>query len=130
MSLSKLRFLLVGVVLAPPCLVPWQAQLGDASTSEDRDVRGAARPVFQAAAERPEPNGAAAATLPVPMWPYAGALPGWACTQWREDADPHAWQDNFVCSSVDTGLHGNSTEAIPGMGCTAITEGTGCAEGR
>lgn len=60
---------------------------------------------------------------PILMWSYAGPIPGWACTQWREDADPYTWQDNYLCSNVDIGMRWNSAGSIPGMRCTAITEG-------
>jgi len=55
MLLSKLRFLLVGVVLAPPCLLPWEVQVGDATVSAHQDDSSAASPeamsaLFDAAA--------------------------------------------------------------------------------
>ncbi len=30
-------------------------------------------------------------------WSQAGPKPGWACVQWDEPADPHAWSDNYLC---------------------------------
>jgi hypothetical protein len=37
MLLRNLRFLLVGVVLAPPCLLPWQVQISEPTVSAHQD---------------------------------------------------------------------------------------------
>src|SRR5262245_13603310 len=77
MLLSKLRFLLVGVVLAPPCLLPWQVQLGDDTVSAHQD---------DSAAASPEPTSAlfddAAAEFSVP----ADLLRAYAAARAQDDA--------------------------------------------
>ena len=56
-------------------------------------------------------------------WNCAGPIPGMACIQINEPADPHTWQDNFFCSNRDLGIRWSFRGPIPGMRCTQITEG-------
>lgn len=56
-------------------------------------------------------------------WSYHGSIPNMYCTQIHEGADPHAWHDNYFCSSVNIGMAWSSAGAIPGMVCTQIHEG-------
>lgn len=46
-----------------------------------------------------------------------------SCIQINEPADPHTWQDNFLCSNRDLGIRWSFRGPIPGMRCTQITEG-------
>ena len=55
-------------------------------------------------------------------WSSAGAISGMTCTQWYEAADPHTWDDNYLCNDVDVGLQWSSAGAISGMTCTQILE--------
>ncbi len=55
-------------------------------------------------------------------WSCARAIPGMACTQITEDADPHTWNDNYFCATADLGLRWSSAGPIAGMRCTQITE--------
>ena len=55
-------------------------------------------------------------------WSTAGQIPGMFCVQISEGADPHTWDDNFLCSFIDLGLQWSSAGPIPGMSCTQIIE--------
>lgn len=56
-------------------------------------------------------------------WSIAGALDGKQhCTPITEPADPHTWNDNYLCSNVDYGLVWSNENAVAGMRCTPITE--------
>ncbi len=55
-------------------------------------------------------------------WNCAGPIPGMACTQILEAADPHTWQDNWFCAERDIGARWSSAGPIPGMACTQILE--------
>jgi hypothetical protein len=55
-------------------------------------------------------------------WSQAGKIPGMACTRIHEDADPHAWGDNYLCSPGDIGMRWSQAGAISGMKCTRIHE--------
>lgn len=45
-----------------------------------------------------------------------------ACTQILEPADPHTWNDNFLCTPQDFGVRWSFRGPIPGMRCTQIIE--------
>merc|ERR1712151_979465 len=32
-------------------------------------------------------------------WSSAGPVKGWRCTQIKEGADPHTWNDNYLCTN-------------------------------
>jgi hypothetical protein len=55
-------------------------------------------------------------------WSYAGPLPNMTCTKIDEPADPHAWGDNFLCSSTNLGLRWSYAGPIAGMTCTQVNE--------
>ncbi|MFT3836582.1 MAG: M57 family metalloprotease [Myxococcaceae bacterium] len=55
-------------------------------------------------------------------WSCYRPVPGKVCTQIREDADPHTWQDNYFCSDTDVGMRWSSAGPIPNMRCTQILE--------
>jgi hypothetical protein len=55
-------------------------------------------------------------------WSQAGAISGMACTRIYEEADPHAWSDNFLCAPSDIGMRWSQAGAIGGMKCTRIHE--------
>jgi hypothetical protein len=67
-------------------------------------------------------NAAQAAAKPSFSWSQAGAIPGLTCTRIHEDADPHAWSDNFLCASSNIGMRWSQAGAIGGMKCTRIHE--------
>jgi hypothetical protein len=60
--------------------------------------------------------------LPSFRWSQAGAIPGMTCVRIHEDADPHAWSDNFLCSNENLGLRWSQAGAISGMSCTRVHE--------
>ncbi len=62
------------------------------------------------------------AATPSFSWSQAGAISGLTCTKIHEDADPHAWADNFLCSPGDIGMRWSQAGAIEGMKCTRIHE--------
>lgn len=66
--------------------------------------------------------GGEAQALPNFRWSQAGAIPGLACVRIHEDADPHTWSDNFLCSNKNLGLRWSQVGAIAGMRCTRIHE--------
>jgi len=55
-------------------------------------------------------------------WSQAGAIPGLSCTRIYEDADPHAWTDNYLCASTNLNLRWSQAGAINGMKCTRVYE--------
>jgi hypothetical protein len=55
-------------------------------------------------------------------WSQAGSIPGRICTRIYEDADPHAWSDNYLCADRDFGLRWSQAGVISGMKCTRIYE--------
>lgn len=65
---------------------------------------------------------AQAAVKPSFSWSQAGVIPGMNCTRIHEDADPHAWSDNYLCSSQNWGIRWSQANAISGMKCTRIHE--------
>lgn len=54
------------------------------------------------------------------VWSYAGAIPGMHCVQWSEPADPHDWDDNYVCSERDVGFQWSHRGPILGRGLNCI----------
>ncbi len=56
------------------------------------------------------------------QWSQAGSIPGRVCTRIHEDADPHAWGDNYLCSDRDLGLKWSQAGPIGSMKCTRIHE--------
>jgi hypothetical protein len=52
----------------------------------------------------------------------AGPIAGYACTQILEPADPHTWNDNYLCSTGNA-LQWSYAGAITDMRCTKIYEG-------
>lgn len=67
-------------------------------------------------------NRAQAAAKPSFSWSQANAIPGLTCTRIHEDADPHAWSDNYLCSSKNWGIRWSQANAIAGMKCSRIHE--------
>jgi Group XII secretory phospholipase A2 precursor (PLA2G12) len=67
-------------------------------------------------------NEAQKAAKPSFSWSQAGAISGLTCTRIYEDADPHAWSDNYLCSNKNWGLRWSQANAIGGMKCTRIYE--------
>jgi serine protease len=59
---------------------------------------------------------------PALSWSSSGPIAGRYCTQVHESADPHTWNDNYLCSTVDYGIRWSSAGAIAGMRCTQISE--------
>ena len=55
-------------------------------------------------------------------WSCAGPIDGMVCTQVRESADPHTWDDNYFCAESDLGMRWSSAGPIAGMLCTQIRE--------
>jgi hypothetical protein len=55
-------------------------------------------------------------------WSQAGPISGRLCTQVFEVVDPHAWNDNFLCSDRDFGVRWSHAGPIAGMKCTRISE--------
>ncbi|WP_164012850.1 S8 family serine peptidase [Pyxidicoccus trucidator] len=62
--------------------------------------------------------------LPDFVWSQSGAIAGRHCVQWSEGADPHTWNDNFLCSAVDHGIQWSNSGPIGGLRCTQIHEGS------
>ncbi|QRN98396.1 S8 family serine peptidase [Archangium violaceum] len=56
-------------------------------------------------------------------WSQSGALAGQYCVQFIETSDPNAWNDNYLCSTVNHGIQWSSAGPISGMRCTQIHEG-------
>ncbi len=52
-----------------------------------------------------------------------GPQSGQTCVNVNEPADPHTWNDNFVCTQADWGLRWSSAGPLEGMTCTNIAEG-------
>ena len=52
-------------------------------------------------------------------WSMAGAIAGQKCTNTHEAADPHTWNDNFVCLPADSpyDFQWNSAGSIAGRNC-------------
>ncbi|RKH63265.1 S8 family peptidase [Corallococcus llansteffanensis] len=63
-------------------------------------------------------------TMPDFAWSQAGAIAGRYCVQVHEGADPDAWNDNFLCSTVNYGIQWSSAGPIGGMRCTQVAEGS------
>jgi hypothetical protein len=55
-------------------------------------------------------------------WSSAGPISGRYCTQIVESADPHTWNDNYLCADADYGIRWSSAGPISGMRCTQISE--------
>ena len=51
----------------------------------------------------------------------AGEGPGF-CTRINESADPHTWDDNYLCSNLFLGLKFNSAREVSGMSCVQLDE--------
>jgi hypothetical protein len=62
--------------------------------------------------------------LEVPMifWSSAGSIPGRHCIQVIEPADPHTWNDNYLCTDIDYGFKWSYAGTIPGMSCLSMNE--------
>lgn len=56
-------------------------------------------------------------------WSCYRAIPGKACIQIHEAADPDTWADNYLCSDTNLGLAWSSAGPIAGQTCTQILEG-------
>lgn len=56
------------------------------------------------------------------VWSYSGPVPGGYCANIVEPSDPHAWNDNFLCSRFDYGMRWSFAGPIPGMACVNIVE--------
>ena len=54
-------------------------------------------------------------------WSAHGPIAGQYCTQINE-LDPHSWNDNYLCSTVDAGLRWSAGGPIAGMACTLMNE--------
>ncbi len=81
------------------------------------------RPTFTAPPPVVQPAPASCESRSGPFaWSCAGPLPGMACTQIREDADPNTWQDNYFCAAQDMGIQWSSAGPLPGMRCTQVRE--------
>jgi hypothetical protein len=83
---------------------------------------------FRFRIEEPEPI-PPTDTTPVPLpqsaelkWSSAEPIAGMVCTQLLETADPHTWNDNYLCSTRDFGLKWSAAGPIAGMACTQILE--------
>lgn len=57
-------------------------------------------------------------------WSTTGPIAGRYCTQIHEGSDPHTWNDNYLCSTVNYGIQWSSAGPIGGLRCTQITEGS------
>jgi hypothetical protein len=57
------------------------------------------------------------------VWSQSGPVAGRVCVQWNEEADPHTWTDNYLCSTADYGIRWSNSGPIGGMRCTQIHEG-------
>jgi hypothetical protein len=55
-------------------------------------------------------------------WSCSRPIPGIACTQIVEPADPHTWSDNYFCASRDLGIRWSYAGPIAGMRCTQMAE--------
>ncbi len=55
-------------------------------------------------------------------WNCGGPIPGWTCTQILEPADPHTWNDNYLCASGEIGAVWSYAGPRAGMRCTQILE--------
>jgi SAM-dependent methyltransferase len=78
---------------------------------------------IHAAGKKPAPP-AAPRKLEALRWSSAGWIPGMFCTKFDEPADPHGWDDNFLCSTRDLGLRWSNRGPIDAMVCTKIDEGS------
>ncbi|XP_037029602.1 uncharacterized protein LOC119069615 [Bradysia coprophila] len=56
------------------------------------------------------------------QWSSNGPIAGKHCVQIIEVADPHTWDDNYLCFKRDYGVRWSSNNPIPGMKCTKIIE--------
>jgi hypothetical protein len=55
-------------------------------------------------------------------WSYRGPISGMHCVQINEPADPHTWDDNFLCAKKDFHLKWSHSGPIAGMHCLQIKE--------
>lgn len=55
-------------------------------------------------------------------WSSSGPIPGKWCVWINEEADPHTWTDNYLCSDSNLGIQWSNSGPIGGMRCTQITE--------
>jgi hypothetical protein len=55
-------------------------------------------------------------------WSNAGPIAGKHCISLNEPADPHTWNDNYLCDNVDHGIRWSNAGPIAGMRCTLIDE--------
>jgi hypothetical protein len=60
--------------------------------------------------------------MPDLSWSQAGPIDGRYCTQLHEASDPHAWNDNYLCSTVDHGFRWSSAGPLSDMRCTQLHE--------
>lgn len=57
-------------------------------------------------------------------WSFNGPISGMTCSIWNEGADPHSWNDNYLCwpRNLDAALRFSSAGPISGLNCTRIDE--------
>ena len=84
-----------------------------ANNALEREAENVADRVWQYVASRPQLN---------LMWSQAGPISGMQCVRVYEDADPHAWSDNFLCSNQNLGLKWSQAGPISGMQCVRVYE--------
>jgi hypothetical protein len=56
------------------------------------------------------------------QWSNAGRISGMHCNAWNEAADPHTWNDNFLCTPEDDGFQFSWAGMRSGMDCISINE--------
>ncbi len=60
---------------------------------------------------------------PANVWfSYAGPMSGKSCVRINEPADPHTWNDNYLCSDANLGLKWSYSGPLSGMTCVQINE--------
>ncbi len=55
-------------------------------------------------------------------WSHAGPIADKHCVRVNEPKDPHAWNDNFLCTDRDVGLRWSWAGPLPNMVCVAFAE--------
>jgi len=56
------------------------------------------------------------------IWSSYNPIPGMHCVQILEVADPHTWDDNYLCSEIDYGFVWSSAGPVSGMNCIQFNE--------
>lgn len=56
------------------------------------------------------------------IWSYAGPIAGKQCVQINEPADPHTWQDNYLCFDQNYAIQWSYAGPIPNKKCTLVNE--------